>query len=189
MIRAALAILIICIPIIIFTSCSSCSNSVPTSTIKPTIQPTLTPARISQVTPIATPDNYTPPTDNHWISPPRVQISNFYAGATAEWPLTIYNGNANNTETTFLIQVQQPNHNLVKSGYVAAPKVLLDWITISNESPILQGQTSQEIIITVVAPEDASAPKHWEFWVIVKPDEGQFVQVQYASRWLVDMRT
>jgi len=36
---------------------------------------------------------YAPPEDSTWISPGKVNIGNFFPGATAEFPLTIHNGN------------------------------------------------------------------------------------------------
>ncbi|GAG79299.1 unnamed protein product, partial [marine sediment metagenome] len=40
-----------------------------------------------------------PPTDKTWISPGKVNVGNFYAGARAEWPLLIHNGsNGERTE-------------------------------------------------------------------------------------------
>jgi hypothetical protein len=35
---------------------------------------------------------YKPPDDTTWISPGKVEVGNFHAGGTAEWPLVLHNG-------------------------------------------------------------------------------------------------
>lgn len=140
--------------------------------------------------PAATPltlvdEDYMPPVDQHWISPGTVAIGNFYPGARAEWSLTVHNGNTEPTE--FAISAQQPQRT--KAGYVAVPIDSLDWVIISEPRPVLAARETRDVLIAIEMPDDAIAPEHWELWVVCKPDAGGFVQVQFASRWLVDMRS
>jgi hypothetical protein len=42
----------------------------------------------------ALPADWSPPEEEMWISPGKVEIGNFYPGATAEWEITIHNGDS-----------------------------------------------------------------------------------------------
>lgn len=149
------------------------------------IAPTPTPGDVPTATPLTVTDqDYTPPEDQHWISPGTVAIGNFHPGARAEWNLTVHNGNTEPTE--FTLSVQQPQKT--KAGYEPASQEALDWVIISEPAPVLAGRETRDILIAVEMPEGCAGPEHWEFWIVCKPDARGFVQVQYASRWLVDMR-
>jgi hypothetical protein len=52
----------------------------------------LTGCSAATATPTPTPSTYRPPDDQTWISPGKVEVGNFHAGARAEWPLVLHNG-------------------------------------------------------------------------------------------------
>jgi len=128
-------------------------------------------APIEEVLPTPPPDNMT------WITPAKVQISNFYAGARAEYIITVHNGNDEDAE--FLI------------GYVnrEAPEEAQNWVIVSDMTPILEPRETRDIDIFLVMPDGAVAPSEWEFGISVKDiSQSGMVQVGYVSRCLVSMR-
>jgi hypothetical protein len=123
--------------------------------------------------------------DQVWISPSKVEVSKFYPGARAEYLLTIHNGNDYQAE--FSITYRVPSE--AAEDYAIAPATAQDWVVIADDTPVLAPKETMEVLIAVEMPEDAEAPKRWEFWVVVK-DETQtgMVQTELASRWLVTMK-
>ena len=122
----------------------------------------------------------------NWISPGKVNVGNFHAGASAEWPITIHNGSEEPTK--FEISFKQPN--AVDEGFVIAPEIVQDWVIISEPTPVLEGYETREVLIALVMPEDAVSPgPQWEFWIAVQDvtQEGM-VRTELAARWLVSMR-
>lgn len=131
-------------------------------------------------------DDQRPPDNVTWISPGKVMIDNFHAGARAEYPVTIHNGS--NVATEFLVYYRVPGH--VGEGYVKAPARVEDWVIIIDSTPVLAARETKDILIVLEMPETANdpAPK-WEFWVGVKDNsQAGMVQTELAVRWLVNMR-
>lgn len=151
----------------------------------PTFMPTVAPTPIVPIVP-TTISSYIPPTDQNWLSPGKVQIGNFHAGGTAEWPITIHNGN--NKETKFTISYREPSYTA--EGYIKPPSSVQDWIIISDPFPVLAPKETREILVTVAMPEKGVSPgARWEFWIsAVEENTGSLVTLELCSRWLVNMR-
>jgi hypothetical protein len=123
--------------------------------------------------------------DQVWISPGKVNVNHFFPGARAEYPLTIHNGNDQTAE--FSITYREANSPA--EGYVAAPAEAQDWVIIADPTPVLSAKETKKVLIAVDMPEDATAPKKWEFQVVVKDtSQTAMVQTELACRWLVTMK-
>ena len=128
-----------------------------------------------------------PPENVTWISPGKVNISNFYPGATAEYPVTIHNGN--DVPTSFSVTYRHPDN--VATGYVKPPTEVQDWVIVADETPVLAPRETREILVTLTMPDGAIIfADKWEFWVSIT-DTTQVGQVKAAMaiRWLVEMRS
>ena len=126
-----------------------------------------------------------PPPDRTWISPGKVQIGNFYAGARAEWDLSLHNGESE--ERTFSISYRHPDR--VEKGFEPAPGEAKDWVIIADASPVLAPRETRNMLVVLELPDNAEVPPQWEFWVAVKDiSQGGMVQTVLCSRWLVRMR-
>jgi len=132
-------------------------------------------------TPSPPPDLY----DKVWISPAEVDVGNFYAGARAEWLVTIHNGNDKSAK--FSVTYSQPS--TTAEGFVTAPTVAQDWIIIADATPVLAAKETKEVLIAVEMPKGATAPKKWEFLIVVKDvTQTGMIQTELACRWLVTMK-
>ena len=158
------------------------------STTSGNSHPTPVPTQI-EVTPIPTqpvteyPNQ--PPNTVTWISPGKVEVGNFYAGASAEWPIRVHNGN--DVDTEFLIKYRYPDH--VGTGYQFPTDSVKDWITISTGSVIFGPHETKDILVSMYMPEDAVAPgDKWEFWVsVIDNSQEGFVKTELCVRWLITM--
>jgi len=145
-------------------------------------QPSLPPEEVGPGGVEAPPELY----NKTWISPGRVEVGNFHAGATATWLLTIHNGK--DEPAQFEVRYKEPSK--VEEGYVKAPEIVQDWVIITAPAHLLEAFETREVEIAVVMPEDAecSALK-WEFWIAVKDvTQGGMIQTELACKWLVTMR-
>ena len=132
------------------------------------------------------PGDRLPPENITWISPGKVNVSNFYPGARAEYPLTIHNGN--DTTASFSVYYRYPNH--VGEGYEMPPEEAQDWVIVADPTPILMPRETRDVMIALDMPEGAniSTPK-WEFWVGVKDTtQAGMVRTELCCRWLITMR-
>lgn len=157
---------------------SGCITSTQDNT--PSIPPTSTP-------PTTPEGDISPPENVTWISPGKVTVGNFYPGATAEYPLTIHNGN--DVITRFIVSYRYPDNTA--TGYESPSPAVQDWVIIADLTPILAPFETREIMVVLMMPEDAVVfAEHWEFWVSVS-DASQtgIVTTAMASRWLIDMRS
>jgi hypothetical protein len=121
------------------------------------------------------------------IDPGKVYIDNLYPGAEADVPITIYN--QNDYTTTFLVGARQPDHT--ETGYEPFPH--LDWISIEPEQVTIDAHENSEIMVVIIMPEDARySGKKAEVWVRFKeqekPDSGEMIQVEIATRLLISTR-
>lgn len=138
-------------------------------------------------------DNYTttllatePPKDRTWISPGKVNIGNFYPGATAEWKISVHNGNMK--PVSFSVNYRNPDYTA--DGFSMPPYQADDWVIISEENPVIMPLETKDILITLDIPKSArNIPDKWEYWISVM-DNSQtgIVNTELCSRWLVDMR-
>jgi hypothetical protein len=84
---------LVIVPIVVLLSLLGCSNP---SWATP-ISNTLEPSEIATTRPISSGDPI-PPMYANWLKPAKVTISNFYAGAVAEYPITFHNAKQTATE-------------------------------------------------------------------------------------------
>lgn len=128
-----------------------------------------------------------PPQDMTWISPGKVIVGNFYPGATAEYPITVHNGN--DYATSFSVTYRYPDN--VGEGYSKPSSEVQDWVIIADMTPILQPYETRDIMVTLSMPEDAIVfAEQWEFWVSVSDTtQTGMVTTAMASRWLISMRS
>jgi hypothetical protein len=131
-------------------------------------------------------DDYIPPEDITWISPGKVTIGNFHAGARAEYPISVHNGN--NIPAEFLVYYKKPTQ--VLEGYSIPPNSVQDWILIADCTTVIGAKSTKDILIVLEMPGDAKSPgSNWEFWIAVKDNsQAGTVQTELCSRWLVNMR-
>jgi hypothetical protein len=162
-----LAIVMLVVGILI-TGCGGTNTSNPTPT------PTATVEYIQE-----------PPQDVTWINPGKVQVENFYAGATAEYTITVHNGN--DYSAKFIIKYRIPDH--VGEGYSFPSDDVSNWITISGNDVNFNAYETKDILVSITMPEDATAPgKKWEFWISVIDDsQGGSIRTEQCVRWLITM--
>ncbi len=123
--------------------------------------------------------------NQNWITPAEVKISNYYAGAIAEWSIRIHNGK--DVINSFAISYRDPGKT--REGYLPAPIEARDWIIIADESLVFAPQETKEILITLAMPKGTVvAAKQWEFWISVMEQRQGNIQTEMASRWLVSMK-
>ncbi len=128
-----------------------------------------------------------PPEDVTWISPGKVNVSNFYPGARAEYPLTIHNGN--DYDCTFGVSYRYPDH--VGEGYSTPPAEAQDWVIVVDASPVLAPCETKDILIVLEIPEGITvAEQRWEFWVsVIDMSQEGTVRTELCCRWLISMRS
>lgn len=126
-----------------------------------------------------------PPKNINWITPAKVEIGNFYAGARAECPLYVHNGN--NDDREFSVKTRLPDH--CWEGFVDAPLGYESWVTVEASGFVLAPHETKEVLIVLEPPRDAVMPdKKWEFWIVVAEAKREMFAVELACRWLVTMR-
>lgn len=127
-----------------------------------------------------------PPADRTWLSPGKVQISNYYPGATAEYYVTIHNGSS--TSTTFLVTYREPSY--VATGYVKAPMEAQNWVIIADTAPILAPRETKDILVTLAMPGGViNYPMKWVFWIsVMEKSQTGMVQTEICSTWQVSCR-
>ena len=126
-----------------------------------------------------------PPEDMNWISPGKVNVTNFYPGARAEYPVTVHNGN--DTACSFAVGYRYPDH--VDGDFMKPDIDVQDWVIVADMTPLLAPKETRDILITLEMPEDADifAPQ-WEFWIsVMDMSQGQ-VKAELCVRWLITMR-
>lgn len=127
-----------------------------------------------------------PPNDSTWISPGKIQVTNFHAGATVEYPITIHNGKS--VLTSFTVKYRYPDH--VGDGYSKPVSDAGSWVTIAEPIPVLTPFETRDVMVSITLPNDVKdLPKQWEFWTAVMDDsQSGMVRAENCTRWLVDMR-
>lgn len=147
---------------------------------KQTPTPTPIVAEITQPTPVVN----EPPIDVSWISPAKVVVGNFHAGATAEYTLKIHNGN--DVTTLFTVMCRMPDN--VTNGYSFPIAESLNWFTISGAGMPLAPYETKEVTVSLTMPEGATSPDKWEVWLSVMDNsQSGFVKVELCAKWLITM--
>jgi hypothetical protein len=127
-----------------------------------------------------------PPMDKTWVSPGKIEISNFYPGARAEYPITIHNGK--DTETLFSVAYRYPDN--VATGYDKPNYEAQDWVMVVDTTPILAPKETRDILVVLSMPKEAKIDSDkWEFWISVMDmtQKGQ-IRTELCVRWLISMR-
>lgn len=76
-----------------------------------------------------------------------------------------------------------------RPGYALAPIEAKDWVIIEDSTPVLAPKETKEVLISISIPNDAVVKDNkWEFWTVAGERSGGTVQIQMATRWLVEMR-
>jgi hypothetical protein len=119
-----------------------------------------------------------------WVSPPEITIPNYYAGATAEWPIRIHNGK--DVLTSFVIKYSDGDK--ARGDFVYAPTGFSKWIIIEDESFVLKPKETKDILVTITIPYNVIIPGKWWFEVMVKEQGQGNVDIEYYPRWLVTMK-
>ena len=164
---------------LLLAGCSGYSGNVVKAPTQELVSQELTPA----YTPIHL-DNE-PPRDSTWISPGKVNVANYFPSATAQYPVTIHNGNSKTV--VFNVSYRVPDN--VAAGYEKAPVEAQDWVIVTDATPLISPKGTVDIMVTLAMPKGSDAPDRWEFWVSVS-DSSQTgtVRTELCVRWLVEMR-
>jgi hypothetical protein len=128
----------------------------------------------------------TPPLTSSWISPAKVSVTNFHDGATAEYPVSIHNGN--NVPTMFSVYYRIPDYP--RADYALATIQQQSWVLVAEQTPILAPYETRDVTITLTMPDKALAPApHWEFWIgVMDKTQTGMVKTELCSRWEINMR-
>jgi hypothetical protein len=121
--------------------------------------------------------------DKTWISPGKVQISNFQPGKNISQKITIHNGNK--LATQFAVYYRIPDY--VESGYSSAPTDAPSWVAIENPNPILTSGEVKEILVKLKLHSAAVTPSRWEFWIGVREAKANSLTAELCTRWLITM--
>lgn len=124
--------------------------------------------------------------DRTWISPGKVMVGNFHAGARAEWILSVHNGSDYDAE--FSVFYREAGHT--GEEYVKAPAIVQEWVIVADPTPVIAPKATEDIMIALVMPEGAlEMPPKFEFWVaVIDTSQTGMIRTALSSRWLVDMR-
>ena len=132
----------------------------------------------------STPTLQEPPRNVNWINPGKIIVDNFYAGATAEYNISVHNGN--NYPAQFIIKYRYPDH--VGEGYDFPPENMSDWVTVIGNDVEFKAYETKDIIISITIPENVVLEDKWEFWVSVIDDsQSGMVKTELCTRWLITM--
>lgn len=140
----------------------------------------------STVSDIGTKRDFSNAPQGTWIFPGKVEISNMRSGARAEMPISVHNGNDEDTQFSIYYE-DLPS---VPEGYQKAPEDASKWIFTDDFAPMLSGDEIRDILVVLEIPQNVSMNvTDWGFLVIVQEatQEG-LVKVRNASKWLVHMR-
>jgi hypothetical protein len=122
--------------------------------------------------------------DSTWLSPGKIQVDNCRPGNSIEQSIKIHNGNK--IETGFSVYYRVPDY--VENTYAIAPAAAQDWVTITDNSPLLKPNEIKEIKVILKIPDKTLASENWEFWVGVKENTIQSLTKELCCRWLINMK-
>jgi len=181
--KKAVLIILVIAGVAMLTGCqfgSSVNNNTPTPTatlVNPT--PTYESGIMDPGMPADAPSNV------NWASPGKVEVGNFYAGATAQCKIRIHNGN--DKDAQFTVVYRYPDN--VGEGYDYPPQDCANWVNVSETNPTLSPKETKEIIVTLNIPDGATFPSKMEFWISVKDNsQTELIRTELCIRWLVTSR-
>lgn len=125
------------------------------------------------------------PSDQTWLSPGKLEIKNYVAGATVRCVLRVHNGNSVDTPFSILYSIPDNTDN----GFVSSTSQSRYWISVSDSNPIIPAMTTREIVVTLNMPTGSVEPGiNWEFWVCCKDiSQSTIVQTQLCTKFKVTM--
>lgn len=152
------------------------------------VEPTPTEEAVTPVgpQPIPTESLSQPPTNVSWISPGHVDVGNFYAGATAEYPIRVHNGN--DVPSVFVVTCRMPDNTVI--DYAKASAEAIHWVTITGAETPLEAYETRDMLVSLTMPYEAVAPaSKWELWIsVIDTSQTGFVQTEMCTRWLITMQ-
>jgi hypothetical protein len=121
-----------------------------------------------------------------WVYPAKVEISNMFAGARAEYTISVHNGGEK--ESTFLIYYEDLKED--SGTFTKAPAEAASWISVSNTAPLIGPGEIVDILVVVEIPKTVVVNiNQWGFLVVVsQSDQEGMIKVRNTSKWLVGMR-
>ena len=120
-----------------------------------------------------------------WISPTDIWIDNYYAGATAEYNLTIHNGK----DVAIAIKIGSICPTSTIQGYFVAPAKALEWVKISDVTFVLAPKETRDIMISLEMPKGASIEfEKWEYRITAFEQGQGNIEKGMAMRCFVDMK-
>lgn len=125
------------------------------------------------------------PLDEIWISPATFEIGPYYAGYEVKCILRVHNGNP--YDAPFSILYEAPAES--DGDFNTADSDASSWIIISDENPMIDAFSTEEIIVTLLMPEDAiTSSDKWEFLVCVKElGVESMIQTRLCTKFKVTM--
>jgi len=153
------------------------------------VEPTPTPTEVATPIgpqPIPTESLSQPPMNVSWISPGHVDVGEFFAGATGEYPIRVHNGN--NVPSVFVVTCRMPDNTVV--DYAKASPESIHWVTITGAETPLEAFETRDMLVSLIMPYDAVAPaSKWELWIsVLDTSQTGFVQTEMCTRWLITMK-
>lgn len=137
------------------------------------------------VTPTTSPTLQAPPENVTWINPGKVEVGGLYAGAEADYPITVHNGN--DYPAQLIIKYRYPDH--VGTGYSFPLGDITNWIEVSGNDVDFQPYETKDITIKLLMPEGATEPHKWEFWIsVIDNSQSGMVRTELCCRWLITMQ-
>ena len=121
--------------------------------------------------------------DKTWLSPGKIEVSNFQPGKSTSQKITLHNGSKATVQYTMYYRT--PDY--VEQGFDAAPIDAQSWVTIIDQNPVLTSGETREIMVTLKLPSEAKTMSHWEFWIGVRAAKETGLTAELCSRWLISM--
>lgn len=122
--------------------------------------------------------------DTNWIMPGKVNISNLYLGAQADYVLRVHNGG--NTQSIFEIKARQPDNTIVEK----LPIDCMNWVEISIPSVLIMPKSTVDVPITIRMVSDINMKgNNYEVWLsVIDTSQKGMVQTELCSRWFIATR-
>lgn len=124
------------------------------------------------------------PIEEMWLSPASYTIQNYYPGYTLRCILRVHNGNA--VPTSFSVLYTKPEN--LDEGFSEPPSNSSDWITLSNNYPVIESFGTAEITVSITMPEGLIPADNWMFWLCAKDtSQNTMIQTRLCSKVKVTM--
>ena len=143
-----------------------------------------------------------PPKEMPWISPGKVQIGNFYPGATAEWNIIVHNGYSP-AETTYTVTTDvmdteaylpllktlkdRDTRNIISivSSYSGDTLSVKEYNSVKNEIEVVGLQSGQKRTITVVYEHSSTSTYSIYYKEPSYVAEGYSMPPEDAKDWVI----